>query len=362
MPFSKPTLQEIIDRIKSDIQSRLGISGTLLRNSMLNILAIVFGGANHLVYDYITYMKDQLFVTSADSRYLEALALEFGISRVFGTAATGTTYINGTAGVTVPAGSRIESSTGLAFTTDAANVMTGVQISCAITSEEIGDEYNIDASGTLSFISPIAGVNTDTTIISIGGGTDTETDDALRERVLTRKRQPLHGGIENDFATWPLEVSGVTRAWAFPLLYGIGTIGVAFVYDGRESIIPTTSERAAMSAYIISHTDTITGKIVGAPVTAEPGLFILPLELLAVNFNIQVEPYNSQTVTSIQSQLEDLMVDRGGPEEEITISQMYEAITNAVGEEKSLLISPDDDVVATSRQVHVLGDVTISSF
>jgi len=71
MPFARPTLQEIVDRIVSDIQSRITGATTLLRRSILRVLARVYAGAVHLVYGFLEFMKDQIFVQSADAEYLE---------------------------------------------------------------------------------------------------------------------------------------------------------------------------------------------------------------------------------------------------------------------------------------------------
>jgi uncharacterized phage protein gp47/JayE len=364
MPFQRPTLEEIINRIKADLKIRLGIATTLLRNSFLNIISIVYSGSVHLLFDYLTYMKDQLFITTSDERYLEQHGLEYGISRIFGEKAEGQVLMTGNVGVVVSAGARLQSGTGEFYITDTAATMTGTQLLVDVTAEEIGTEYNQVAGVELSFVSPVPGVESEVVVAVTGitNGTNTETDESYRQRVLTRKRQPPHGGIAQDYINWCKEIAGVTRAWSFPELYGIGTIGVGFVFDGRESITPTPAEVALVRDYIIEHTDVITGKLVGAPVTAEPGLFILPLQPLAVNFLIKVDPFTALTVSSMQTQLADLMIDKGGPGQTITISQMYEAITAAIGEEKSFIITPTNDVPANPFQVHVLGDVVIEEF
>ena len=61
MPFTKPTLQEIVDRIDSDIQSRITGATTFLRRSILKVLGRVLAGAIHLLYGYLEFQKDQLY-------------------------------------------------------------------------------------------------------------------------------------------------------------------------------------------------------------------------------------------------------------------------------------------------------------
>ena len=65
----------------------------------------------------------------------------------------------------------------------------------------------------------------------LDGGTDEETDEELRARVLRRIRQPPMGGDAYDYVAWALAVPGVTRAWCSPLEMGIGTVTVRFMMD-----------------------------------------------------------------------------------------------------------------------------------
>lgn len=363
MPFNKPTLSTIVDRIQADLKARITGASTLLRNSVLKILSVVFSGAVHLLYDYLEYMKDQLFISTADTRHLERQGGEYGIFRSFGAKATGSLTATGVNGTVIAEGTRFQSVLGVNYVSLTAATVAGGVASISVEAEAVGTTGNQTAGSALTFISPLPGVNTSVLVDSGGliNGEDQESDDTLRDRILTRKRQPPSGGTEADYQVWAKEVSGVTRAWTFPQLYGDGTIGLAFARDNDSSPIPSAAELAVVRAYVVSHTDPLTGKTIGCPVTAEPGLFVIALEPLAVNFYIKVSPYNATVVASMQSKLEDLLLERGGPGEEISISQMYEAITSATGEVKSVIISPAADITASYKQLPVLGDVTIEA-
>lgn len=360
MPFTKPTLVAIANRMKTDLQSKIPEAGTWLRNSLMDIFTTTVAGSHYLMYDFLEWCKKQLFITTAESEYLELQGNEYGILRNYGVKATGTITMTGTVGVTVPSGTEIQSSLGQLYVTNSAGTFVSTSMNVDVTAVEVGSEYNQIAGSGLSFVSPIAGVNTDvTTSLGLTGGTDVESDESYRDRILTRKKQPPHGGTESDYVSWSKEVPGVTRAWSFPQLYGPGTIGVAFVRDGDDPIIPTPADIETVREYIVGHIDSSTGKTVGCPVTAEPGLIMIDLEALTVDFSIKVSPYNSTVTASIIEQLEELMYERGGPGQEITISQMYEAITGAVGEEKSEIVSPASNVTANYKQIPILGTVTI---
>lgn len=365
MPFTRPSLQTIIDRIVSDFNNRVDSSQTFLRRSVYKIMAYVFGGAHHLLYGYVQYVKDQLFVTTSDAEHLERHGAEYGVNRDEGAKATGSVSASGTVGTLIPASTEIQDADGFKYRVNSnTNIGAGGTASVAITASEVGDDYNQSSGVVLTFISPIAGVDSNVTVDANGitSGDDEETDAEYRSRVLLRKRYPPHGGVADDYVTWALEYSGVTRAWSITEYYGYGTIGLVFVQDGETDIFPNETTRNAVRAYLVSHTDDVLGKTVGIPVTAEPGFFVINAIPKTVDFNIQLSPNNGTVQTAVSANLADLILQRGGPEQTITISQMYEAITTASGEVKSNIVSPVADVTAAVNEVHVIGTITYGEY
>ena len=364
MPFTRPTLIQIINRIVSDLNSRVDNSETFLRRSVFMILARVLGGAVHLLYGFLDFMKRQIFISTADAEFLTLHGNEFGKIRKAGTKATGSGTVTGTNGLTISSGAKLQSETGNLYTIDADYTIAGGIATIAFTADVEGDSSNEDAGVSLTFVSPIAGISSIVTVGSGGitGGVEEESDDEYRNRLLSRKRQAPHGGASFDYVSWALEVSGVTRAWVIKQYYGIGTLGLAFVRDNDDPIIPDETEREAVKTYILSHTNPVTGETVGIPVTAEPGFFVIPVSALTINYTIQIFPNTAAVQASVTARLQDLFKSAGGPGQTITISQMYEAISSAVGETKSKITSPSDDVAAATNQVHILGDITFEDY
>jgi uncharacterized phage protein gp47/JayE len=364
MPFQRDSLQTIIDRIVADFQTRITGANSLLRRSVLGVVARVTAGAVHLLYEYLDFQARQIFATTADEAGLDAHANEYGVTRKAATYAIGSGQATGTTGTVIPAGSELSFSDGRIYTIDTEVTIVGEAATVDFTAEEAGTDGNEDGGAVLSFVSPIAGITTAVTVDvdGITGGTDQESDDDLRDRVLTRKRQPPHGGAYFDYETWALEVSGVTRAWSVPQYQGIGTIGVSFVRDNDTNIIPDAVQRAAVRAYIVEHEDPATGLTIGCPVTAEPGLFIIELTALTVNIEVALYPNTSTVQDAVESNLADLILQDGGPGNTLYLSRISEAISLAVGEERHSLTAPVADITAATNQIHVLGTVTFTTY
>ena len=364
MPFSRSSLQTIVDQITSDFQARITGATSLLRRSVLRVIARVNAGVFHLLYEYLDYQARQLFISTADEAGLETISSEYGIARKAATPAVGSGTATGTNGITIPADTQLISTDDQTYVTDEDVTIAAGVATVAFTAVVAGADGNDDALITLTFVSPIAGVSTSLTVDADGiyDGTDEESDEELRARVLLRKRQPPHGGTDFDYEVWALEVSGVTRAWSSPLYMGIGTIGVSFVRDNDDSIIPNAAQKAEVRAYIVEHEDPGTGKTVGCPVTAEPGLFIIELAQQTVNFEIAIYPNTAVVRSAIEDALADLIVREGGPGETIYLSEIDETISLATGEERHRLDSPVADVTAATNRVYILGTVIFTSY
>jgi uncharacterized phage protein gp47/JayE len=365
MPFTRPTIATIKDRIESDIKAEISSPTDFLRRSVFKIIAKVLAGAFHLTYDYLAYTKNQIFITTADAESLQVHGSEYGISKDFGTQASGTGTVGGTNGIVIAAGTQLQSSTGNIYNTTAIATIASGGATLSIQADESGSDYNENGSTTLTFISPIVGVTSSLTVSSVGitGGIDEESNDSYRARILTRKRQPPHGGAESDYEAWALEYSTtITRAWPLPEYYGVGTIGLVYVRDGEDNIFPDSTDRDALRAWIVQHTDDITGKQIGIPVTAEPGFFVIDASADTINMSIEIYPNTTAVQATITAQLEDLFLNDGGPGKTIYLSRMYEAISLSLGEERCRILSPTDDVSVATNRVHVLGDITFSDY
>jgi uncharacterized phage protein gp47/JayE len=185
----------------------------------------------------------------------------------------------------------------------------------------------------------------------IAGGSDEETDDALRARVLQRKRNPPGAGTVTDWERWAFSLgASVTRVWVVPTVYGNGTVGIVFAEDGL-GIVPLPARLAQMTAHLAQFTP------VGSVVHVfSPTLKVVP-------FTIHAVPTGNPSVqASILNELRDVLYREAAPQRTVPISHVTEAISNAQGETDHVLVAPAAPLVfagvAPTFEVGVLGAVT----
>lgn len=359
MPFTRPTLQQIVDRTKQDARAVLGIT-TILRRSFLDALTRAIAGAAHLLHGHMTFISKQLFPDQAEQEYLERWAGIYGIQRTSATFAQLTIDVVFTGAGSLPVGTVFERSDGVTYTVDeevTASVAGTLQ--AQITAEAAGQNGNIDVAELVSLQSPISNINSEATVAAIvTEAEDLEDDDSLRDRLLNRIQQAPAGGTANDYIQTALSVAGVTRAWVTPNLLGEGTVVVYFVEDDDDPIIPDAAKIAEVFNAIESAMPLVDEKTVLAP-SAEP-----------LNMTIKISPFTATVQAAITSELQSLIRRESQVagsyrgvgltyDGKIAISKIREAISQAPGEEDNELVTPTADVIPTNPSGLVtLGTIT----
>lgn len=349
MPFNRPTPQDILQRIEAIIDVELPGADARLRGSVENIIARVLAMASHDMHGHIAYAARQIFVSTAEVENLDREAGEYGMSRKAAQAASGSVTFTGAAASVIPAGTLLRRADGVEFSTTAEVSVVGETATAAVTAVTAGAAGNAVAGAKLTLVSPIAGVQAAVTAAAPGlsGGADIETDEALRGRILTRKRQPPHGGADFDYIEWAKEMPGVTRAWVYRHQLGVGTVMVFFVMDDKAvTLIPDENEVLAVQ----THLDSV------RPTTAE--VYAVAPTPLEVDFQIHVRPNTSLVRSAITAELRDFFRREAVPGGTIYRSRIIEAISAAAGEFAHVLLEPAGNVVSEFGEIAVLGDLT----
>ena len=347
MTFSRPTLSDLVERIRGDFETRLPGADSRLRHSFLDVLARSHGGAAAGLYGFIDYLSRQLMPDTAEAEYLARWAAIWGIPRKVATPASLTVTATGENGSIVPVGTELLRGDGALYSVTAEATIAAGIAAVTVEAQEAGSAGDALIGSSLTFTSPVAGVAADVTVAAIAAvGTDDEDDEALLSRLLDRIQQPPLGGSANDYVQWALAQPGVTRAWSYPQWMGLGTVGVTFVMDGRVDILPTPVDIATVQAAL----DVL------RPVTAE--LFVFAPTSRAVDVTLRISPDTAATRAAITAEMADFITREAVPGGTLYRSRLSEAVSAAEGEVHHELVIPYGDDVAGPGELHTLGAVS----
>jgi uncharacterized phage protein gp47/JayE len=349
MPWSRPALATLITRVATDMQSAMSGVNAFLRRAMLTITGRAVAGAAHGLYGHQVYMANQLMLDKCDADFLARWAAILGKPRNAAKASTGPVIITGNNAMTVDAGTILIRSDGWEYTFNADATIANGTVSGTITATTAGASGDCTAGMTLTFASPVAGVNASVTVgtAGIGGGADVEDIEDWRARVIQRLSDPPKAGTSSDYIEWAESVSGVTRAWCYPKELGPGTVTVRFMTDDApDGPFPDTAAVAAVQAYINSVCPVDATVTVVAPIA-------LPL-----NPSIHLIPDTAANRTAVTTSLSDLLARESTPGATIPLSHFEDAIGNTVGVTDYVLSNPVGAVVAPTGYMTTLGAIT----
>lgn len=348
MAFARPSLSDLVARVSADFVSRLSLTGALLRRSMLGVIARVIAGAAHMLHGHLEYLGRQIFPDQSDGEFLVRQAAVYGLTRNPPTFARSIVEFAGTNGITVPAGTVLTRSDGARYET-----LLPVTIAAGVGSTTAqalvaGSAGTLEVGVAVTLESPITGIaSTATCDDHLLDGTDEESIDSLRARLLARISDPPQGGSVADYIAWTKGVAGVTRVWVTPWGLGPGTVLVRFARDNDAlGPIPDSGEVAAVQAAIDLVRPATAQVTVAAPVAAP------------VNFTLEITPDNADTRAAVEAQLRDVLTRRGEPGGTLLLSELRTAVGTASGLTDYSMTAPVADTVFSAGQLPTFGVIT----
>jgi len=332
VPFSIPTLKRVKALVRETLVSALADGGPILRVSVESVFGDAIGGLQYLFLERLRILWTQLWPDTAKERWLDRIASIWGIYRKEPGPSAGRVGLTGVEGTVVPAGTVIESSGGFQYVTSDEVTILGGEASVEVTSETSGAETNQDVGVELSVAAEIAGLDA-AAVVKLGelgeqgiiGGVDIESDEDLRARLLLRIREPGSGGSEADYVQWALEVSGVTRAWAFSNTDGPGTV---LVLAANDSADPITIGSSKIDEIYQALKSPGTGKAPAADVVT-----VGTVQVTTIDLTVILEPNTSAVRSAVKKNLKALFRLWSLDTKTVHISKITGAINTAEGEE-----------------------------
>lgn len=361
MPFARPSLPDLISRIRGDLRGRLEVAGPLLRRAMVDPLGAVWAGAVHLLYGFLDWLSRQLFADTAERDAVLRKASMYGIEPLPATFATGNVTATGANGSSILAETIIRLDAVTSYRVTTGQVIASGTATLPVAAVLAGAAGNLPEGAALTFESPVPGGGVNVAAVvgpsDITGGDDGDAGDAgterVRSRLLLRLREPPAGGRDADYIGWALAVAGVTRAWTYPRELGLGTVAVRFVRDNDVSIFPDAGEVAAVQASIDANRPTTAFAVAAAPTS------------IALSFNIHIVPDNADTRAAVTAELIDLFARVAEPGDgagrgTVLVSAMRGAVGDADGVTDYFLATPGADFTPSTGQLPIVGTITWS--
>lgn len=326
MPFQRDDLQTLIERARADIKARLSIDGAIVRRSTADIIATENAGSAHLSYGALDFLALQLFVDSANRENLIRIGAFFGLTPNAATFASGTLTATGVDPTPIPLGTFFVRDDAARYESTAGVIMAGGTATVPVTAVLAGDAGNTETAATLNLESPIAGVDTATTVDAPGleGGNDEESTDDFRARVLEFLRSSPAGGSDTDYIVWTMDVFSDAEVWVFENTPALGQVEVLFVRVDPDGTVnfPSAGE-------ILQVQTALDGL---RPATAEVNADAPTDAPLA--FNLTIDPDTAVNQTAVDNELKDMIAAQaeagdGVGRGTIFLSQVYAAIGRA---------------------------------
>ena len=355
MPWATPTLRSVRSMVRDSIRAFLPGSDANVPNSLLRVLSDCMGALCHLALQYIDWLAKQLLPDTAEHEWLDRhgqiwlVNADGSVGPKLATLSTGVLTVNSVTTRPLPNGSQLIYNNFGYETTQEVVLLANVDTQVTARSLDPGSQGNLDPGTSLSFSDP-ALRGQFATVVNMDGGTDDETDDQLRARVLKRIREPPQGGDKSDYEQWALAVPGVTRAWCAPLEMGPGTVTIRFMCDDLRAStggFPTDYDIQQVYAYI----DSV------RPVAVKDFFVVAPIPQRC---DVRIGALNPDTQANrnaIEESLQDMLFELQAPGQTIFAAWKSYAIMSTPGIISFDLRDNDDDVMQSPGHMGVLGDI-----
>lgn len=222
---------DILNRMTADYASRAGFTPAKESDIMLR-LRVLAGEIFKLKAD-AQYIMRQLFPSTATGEYLDRHAAERGLTRRQATKATGKVYFypseESHADILIPAGTEVCTYTDMMrFTTDSDAILheEDSRVLVDVTAAAAGSAYNARGGTVTIIVTPVPGVGRVFNGGVFNNGTDDESDEELRARVIDSYVNIVNGANAAYYKSLAMSVPGVYSASVVGRGRGNGTVDV----------------------------------------------------------------------------------------------------------------------------------------
>ena len=236
MSLSTPTTKEISDNIIAQLEASLNQTIPLLPKSFLRVLAKALAAVFIILYKYAGYIFLQMFVqtasdieTTINGKILTPL-IEWGRLIGIGDPAPATSAelnieitVTTQSGVLPASTQLVSTDNGVTYLTIGSTILdapTKIILIKAASDQAggggVGTIGNLEIDSILSFVNPLANVSRNAVVTEqVVTGTEAESTEAYRDRVISRFQKRPQGGALADYVIWGLEPVGIINIYPY---------------------------------------------------------------------------------------------------------------------------------------------------
>jgi uncharacterized phage protein gp47/JayE len=298
---------------RDDVTTSLA-GAAIVGNTVLRVMSDAQAGLAKLVLTFIGWVADQLMPDLAEKEWLDRhgriwlVNADGSLGRKNATQSSGTVGYSGTPGVVIPEGSGLVAPNGATYETLEFLTLPSTELQpaeVAVKALNPGESGNQAPGTPLAQTTPQSGVDGDVLVVDLRGGTEVETDEQLRARVLARIRQPPCGGDGDDYVQWGMAIPSVTRCWAAPREMGMGTVTVRFMCDALRADnngLPTAEDIEVVRQYLDTK----------RPVAVRD-FFVMPCVLEPIDFGLVLINDSTALRSQVAASVSAMLTERAMP-------------------------------------------------
>lgn len=199
----------------------------------------------------------------SNGEYLDKIGAVVGVTRRAPTPAETTIHVTGVAGTEIPAGFLFSTaataiSENIEFETiEVATLDSDGEADILVRCTQTGTVGNVPAGSITLMASPMTGITEVNNESAATGGTETEEDESLRERIMQvdRSLDLSYVGCDADYKRWAQEIDGVGDVIVVPEWEGTGTGTVKLVVMDAQGQPANATILNNVYNHIVSPTD-----------------------------------------------------------------------------------------------------------
>lgn len=250
--YQTPKYSDIKAVIMQEYVNQMGLLPK--RDSDADVRASGTAAVAEGLYSHQEHILKQLFVQTADEPYLYIHSEELGLPRLGGSTATGQVWASGaTDDVILPIGSLLTDGFGHYWQTSA-NATLSAKKAVLVSVQASNNGAALNATGTLRWVSPVAGLQSVAQVDVISGGSDGESLERWRGRLWSKKKLGKSLSRAEDLRQAVLGVVGVANAYVYPLRRGAGSVDVAITAQGANGATLPSDSLLVQSEQVLKDT------------------------------------------------------------------------------------------------------------